>query len=119
MARRFLSALGIRLTVAAALIFVLPLLAAPQSRADNAVPQSAQDVVRPDGAIVVPERFLRRWDPITVFFDQDTGPATGGAEDHPEKFFTLAPAQPGAATWINARTLQFKPAEPWPPLTPL
>src|SRR5205807_2323136 len=59
----------------------------------------------------------RRWDPITVFFDQDTGPAKGGPEDHPEKFFALAPAHPGAATWINARTLQSKPAEPWPPLT--
>ena len=29
----------------------------------------------------------------------------------------LAPAQPGAFTWLDARTLQFRPAEPWPPLS--
>ncbi|HVY98829.1 MAG TPA: alpha-2-macroglobulin family protein [Dongiaceae bacterium] len=113
---RFLSLHGIRRIVAAALLAALPMLAAPV-QAENVVPQSTQDVVRPAGAVVVPEKFLRRWDPITVFFDRDAGPATGGPEDHPEKFFTLAPAHPGAATWINARTLQFKPAEPWPPLT--
>ncbi|HVO02272.1 MAG TPA: alpha-2-macroglobulin family protein [Candidatus Cybelea sp.] len=113
---RFLPLAGIRLTVAAALV-AASLLGAPSSQADNEVPATTQDVVRPAGAVVVPEKFLRRWDPITVFFDQDTGPASGGPEDHPEKYFTLAPSQPGAATWINARTLQFKPAEPWPPLT--
>ena len=29
---------------------------------------------------------------------------------------TANPAHPGAFTWIDARTLQFRPAEPWPPL---
>ena len=91
-------------------------LVAHPPRAD-AADAPAQVTKRPAGARVLPEKFLRRWDPITVFFDQDAGPAQGGAEDHPEKYFTLAPAHPGAATWINARTLQFKPAEPWPPLT--
>lgn len=74
-------------------------------------------VARPAGAVVVPDKFLRRWDPITFFFDQDTGPANGGAEDHPEKYATIQPPHPGAAVWLNARTLQFRPAEPWPPLT--
>lgn len=74
-------------------------------------------VARPAGAVVVPDKFLRRWDPITFFFDQDTGPANGGPEDHPEKYATIQPAHAGAATWLNARTLQFRPAEPWPPLT--
>jgi hypothetical protein len=108
---------GFRLAVLAAFLAVVAVFAPPTLRADDSIPATTQDVVRPEGAIVVPEKFLRRWDPITVFFDADTGPANGGAEDHPEKFFTLAPAQPGAATWINARTLQYKPAEPWPPLT--
>jgi hypothetical protein len=74
-------------------------------------------VARPAGAVVVPDKFLRRWDPITFFFDKDTGPASGGPEDHPEKFIAIAPTQPGAATWLNARTLQFRPSVPWPPLT--
>jgi hypothetical protein len=74
-------------------------------------------IARPAGAVVVPDKFLRRWDPITFFFDKDTGPAAGGAEDHPEKYVSIAPDHPGAATWLNARTLQFRPATPWPPLT--
>ena len=106
-----------RRIVCAILIAALPVLVSPIAFADETVPAGTQDVARPEGAVVVPEKFLRRWDPITVFFDQDTGPAAGGPEDHPEKFFSLAPAHAGAATWINARTLQFKPAEPWPPLT--
>jgi uncharacterized protein YfaS (alpha-2-macroglobulin family) len=67
------------------------------------------------GPVVVPDRFLRRWDPVTVFFD--TAPAVKpGPEDHPERWVRMAPAHPGAWTWIDARTLQFRPAEPWPPL---
>ncbi|WP_395017427.1 alpha-2-macroglobulin [Dongia sp.] len=103
--------------VLAVLLAALPAVLSPIAQADDKIPAGPQDVVRPEGAIVVPEKFLRRWDPVTVFFDADTGPAAGGPEDHPEKFFSLSPLQPGAATWINARTLQFKPAEPWPPLT--
>lgn len=85
--------------------------------AGGSLVDSGTAVVRPAGAVIVPDKFLRRWDPITFFFDQDTGPATGGAEDHPEKYVTMQPAHAGAATWLNARTLQFRPAEPWPPLT--
>lgn len=103
--------------LAGMLLVALPVFVSSMAFADEKIPASPQDVVRPAGAVVVPEKFLRRWDPITVFFDADTGPAAGGAEDHPEKYFSLAPLHPGAATWINARTLQFKPAEPWPPLT--
>ena len=118
MARVWLNPLaGVRRMACAILLAVVPALPFPTAFADNTVPSSTQDVVRPAGAVVVPEKFLRRWDPITVFFDAETGPANGGAEDHPEQFFSLQPAHPGAATWINARTLQFKPAEPWPPLT--
>jgi alpha-2-macroglobulin len=65
---------------------------------------------------IVPDHFLRRWDPVTVFFASDVGPAKGGPEDHPERLVTLTPAHPGAFTWLDARTLQFRPAEPWPPL---
>jgi uncharacterized protein YfaS (alpha-2-macroglobulin family) len=68
------------------------------------------------GAVVVPDRFLRSWDPVTVFFPAGRGPAAGGPEDAPERFAKLDPPHPGAWTWLDGRTLQFRPAEPWPPL---
>jgi alpha-2-macroglobulin len=82
----------------------------------------AKPASRRSGPVVVPDRFLRRWDPVTVFFPQDPrggdpkATARTGPEDHPERFVRMAPAHPGAWSWVDARTLQFKPAEPWPPL---
>ncbi|MCB9554089.1 MAG: alpha-2-macroglobulin, partial [Myxococcales bacterium] len=72
-------------------------------------PTTARDTV------IVPDRFLRRWDPITVFFEDDEAKAAGPA-DEPEKHARIEPDWPGAWTWLDRRTLQFKPAEPWPPL---
>ncbi len=68
------------------------------------------------GTIVIPDKFLRRWDPVTIFFVRDVGPAGGGAEDQPQRFVTMTPTHAGAFRWLDARTLQFKPAEPWPSL---
>lgn len=68
------------------------------------------------GTVVVPDHFLRRWDPVTVFLAADAGPAKGGPEDQPDRVVRMEPAHPGAWTWLDARTLQFRPAEPWPPL---
>ena len=81
----------------------------------SSVPSSAQ-VGKPGTTTVVPDQFLRRWDPVTVFFAAPTGPAAGGPEDAPARYVQFAPSQPGAFTWLDARTLQFRPAEPWPPL---
>jgi hypothetical protein len=67
----------------AILLAALPAFLSPIAHADEKIPAGPQDVVRPEGAVVVPEKFLRRWDPVTVFFDEDTGPAAGGAEYHP------------------------------------
>ena len=64
------------------------------------------------GTVVVPDTWLRRWDPITVFFPTARG--TAGPEDRPERFLRLTPDHPGAYTWLDARTLQFRPAGPWP-----
>ncbi len=69
-----------------------------------------------NGTVVVPDRFLRSFDPITVFYPAAKGPKDGGAETDPEEWVTLDPAWPGAWTWLDARTLQFRPAEPYPPL---
>ncbi len=79
----------------------------------------AQSEVRPAGAtgtVIIPDRFLRRWDPVTIFFTRDAGPPKGGPEDQPQRLVTLNPKHPGAFTWLDARTLQFRPAEPWPSL---
>src|SRR5688572_2771936 len=69
------------------------------------------------GTVIVPDHFLRRWDPVTIFFDRDLGPAKGGPEDRPESLVRREPAHPGASEWLDARTLQFRPADPWPSLT--
>jgi uncharacterized protein YfaS (alpha-2-macroglobulin family) len=79
-------------------------------------PAVLDQVRRADGASLVPDRFLRRWDPITLLFDRDLGPAGGGPEDAPERLVTLEPAIPGAWQWLGPRSLQFRPAEPWRPL---
>ncbi len=75
-----------------------------------------QRPARANGVVVVPDRFVRSWDPITVFFQAPTGPAKGGPEDRPERVVQIKPSQPGAWTWLDDRTLQFVPGEPWPPL---
>jgi uncharacterized protein YfaS (alpha-2-macroglobulin family) len=68
------------------------------------------------GTVVVPDRFVRSWDPVTVFFGSAKGPASGGPEDNAGRFVRLEPDHPGAWTWLDGRTLQFRPAEPWPAL---
>ncbi|MCB9763088.1 MAG: alpha-2-macroglobulin [Alphaproteobacteria bacterium] len=69
------------------------------------------------GTVVVPDRFVRPWDPVTVFYPSEVGPGEGVPEDEPTRFVRLNPDHPGAYTWLDSRTLQFKPAEPWPPLS--
>lgn len=77
----------------------------------------AATVKQPRNSNIVPDKFLRRWDPVTIFFDSDIGPDKPAPEDHPERYVHLQPAQPGAFTWLNAHTLQFRPTQAWPPLT--
>ena len=105
-----------------ALLAVL-LLAGPALAQTQAPPPLVPPVLdqlrRADGARVVPDRFLRQWDAVTVLFPADTGPATGGPEDAPERLVQMDPPQPGAWTWLGPRTLQFRPAEPWRPLAPV
>lgn len=93
--------------------------APPEATEPVAAPEAQR--ARPAGApargvLLVPDGLLRRWDPLTLFFPRPTGPADGGPEDTPERFVRLAPAHPGAWSWLDATTLQFAPADPWPPL---
>jgi hypothetical protein len=82
-----------------------------------ATPAANGTLVQPPGASVIPDKFLRRWDPVTFFFDSASGPAKGGPEHHPERFVGMTPTHPGVYTWLDAKTLQFRPAEPWPALS--
>jgi hypothetical protein len=79
----------LRAMACAILFAALPALVSPLAVADEKIPAGPQDVVRPEGAIVVPEKFLRRWDPITVFFDTDTGPGGGGGGGGAVLFFSF------------------------------
>ncbi len=94
------------------LLLALLLLAAPALAQAPALDR----LQRADGAPVLPDRFLRSWDPVTVLLPTDTAPANLGPEDHPERVVTLEPPHPGAWTWLGPRTLQFRPAEAWEPL---
>jgi uncharacterized protein YfaS (alpha-2-macroglobulin family) len=71
---------------------------------------------RADGARIAPDRFLRAYDPLTIFFPGDVGPKAGGPEDTPTKYATITPQPAGDWRWIGPRALQFRPAEAWTPL---
>jgi uncharacterized protein YfaS (alpha-2-macroglobulin family) len=108
-----------RSRVCSLLLLVVAIVALTLASPLSAQQPAAGTVKRPasaSGTVIIPEKFLRRWDPVTVFFARDVGPAPAGPEDSPERLVTCAPAHPGAFWWIDARTLQFRPAEPWPPL---
>ncbi len=100
-----------------AVIFLLlgALGASPCARA--AEPAARGTLMQPPGVSVIPDKFLRRWDPVTFFFDEASGPAQGGPEHKPARFVGMTPAHPGVYTWLDAKTLQFRPAEPWPALS--
>jgi hypothetical protein len=65
---------------------------------------------------VVPDMVLRGYDPITVFFPGQRGPAGGGPVDRPGDLFRLTPGHPGETRWVDGRTLQFLPTTAWPAL---
>lgn len=65
---------------------------------------------------VVPSSLLRPWDAVTFFFDAAVGPSEPGPLKTPGELFEQWPRHPGAFQWIDAQTLQFRPAEPWPAL---
>jgi uncharacterized protein YfaS (alpha-2-macroglobulin family) len=88
-----------------------------------ALPVAAQDYrpadesQRPEGGSVriLPEQFLRGFDPVTVYFSDNEGPGKRPADDG-DKLLKITPSWPGQYFWADKKTLQFRPAEPWPPL---
>ncbi|MBN2498520.1 MAG: hypothetical protein JXR96_28270 [Deltaproteobacteria bacterium] len=100
-----------RLAVFAVFAGLLPLLAARGQ--DYRPADQEQKPARSN--IVLPEKFLRGYDPVTVYFSSNRGPGRGPA-DKGERLLSIQPEWPGAWSWIDRRTLQFRPAEPWPAL---
>jgi alpha-2-macroglobulin len=66
------------------------------------------------GDTIIPDRWLRTYDPVTVFFQSSRGPYEPSTELNPDRHVTLEPPHPGGWRWLNANVLQFEPAEPWP-----
>ncbi len=65
---------------------------------------------------IVPDSYLRGYDPVSVFYDRAVGPASGGPADGPGEYLSVVPPVPGEYRWLDARTVQFLPAVPWPAL---
>ena len=97
---------------AAALLALLAVL--PAAAQDY---RPADESQRPEGGSVriLPEQFLRGFDPVTVYFSGNEGPGKKPADDG-AKLLKITPAWPGQYFWADKKTLQFRPAEPWPPL---
>lgn len=105
--------MGLKRMLLCLLVLTAPIFA-------HAEPRQPAVLYRPEAVsetTVIPERFLRRWDPVTIFFPGDRGPTKGGPEDHPGKFVTVDTDHPGAYRWLDSRTLQFQTSEPWPSLS--
>ena len=106
---RFIGRLG-------ALLVALVLLGAGASAAPPAEYVPGDLGQRPAGGLkVLPEQFLRGFDPITVYFTEDQVPAKANADDGAKRV-KIVPEWPGQYFWVDRRTLQFRPAEPWPAL---
>ncbi|WNG45477.1 hypothetical protein F0U60_16245 [Archangium minus] len=94
---------------------LLLLLAADPARAQEYRP--ADESQRPEGGGVklLPDQFLRGFDPVTVYFSDNVGPGKQSADDG-AKLLKVVPSWPGQWFWADRKTLQFRPAEPWPAL---
>ena len=69
-----------------------------------------------EGVTVVPEIFLRSYDPVTVFFPKESRPSAAEPADDPGKLLQIEPDHPGEYQWLDAKTLQFLPTVRWPAL---
>lgn len=79
--------------------------------------RAADEGQRPagSGTVILPEKFLRGFDPVTAYFSSNPGPGKQPA-DAGHEILNIEPAWPGAWLWLDRKTLQFRPAEPWPAL---
>ncbi len=90
-------------------------LVASLAQAQSYVPADRGQPPTGGGTRILPEQFLRGFDPVTVYFPSDQVEERASADDGAKRL-TISPAWPGAYTWVDRKTLQFRPAEPWPAL---
>ena len=65
---------------------------------------------------ILPQSFLREYDPVTVFYERKKR-VKPGPEDHGRQYMKITPNHAGEYIWIDEKTLEFRPAVPWPPVT--
>ncbi|MGK0289399.1 MAG: hypothetical protein ACI86H_000843 [bacterium] len=90
-----------------AICLIISLLFFTISIQANAAPRKNQ---------VIPESFLRGYDPITIFFKKNIGKSRVGSEAKPERFLQIRPKTQGEYRWVDPYTLQFLPTDAWKPL---
>ncbi len=94
---------------------LLALVLATAALGDDYRPADLGQQPAGSGTRILPEQFLRGLDPITVYFSSDQVAAKANADDGAARL-KITPDWPGAWSWVDRRTLQFRPAEPWPAL---
>lgn len=65
-------------------------------------------------ATILPKRFVRQYDPITVVFSHSVRPKNAVFAQQGERFLRIRPQRSGVYRWINSKTLEFRPSMPWP-----
>lgn len=96
-------------------LFLLVALAAAVAHAEDYRPADEGQHPQGGGSHILPEQFLRGYDPVTLYYPGDEAKDRGPADEGAKKL-KIAPSWPGAWFWADRRTLQFRPAEPWPAL---
>jgi hypothetical protein len=109
----------IAVVMLAALAAAFPLFAEGTPEAGHGQKSASavlEETLKAKGVVIIPESFLRGFDPVTVFYAASVGPAKGGPLDHPGDLLSLSPALPGEYRFLDERTVQFLPAVAWPAL---
>lgn len=66
------------------------------------------------GITIMPDRFLREYDPVTFFFQRQRARDNVTVEEFASKHISIEPSHPGEFVWIDNKTLEFRPVVPWP-----
>ncbi|MDB9744174.1 MG2 domain-containing protein, partial [Fibrobacterales bacterium] len=65
---------------------------------------------------ILPQKFLREYDPVTFFLKSNVGKKGGTPENYANKFVSISPKHPGEYIWLDSKTLEFRPTVAWPPI---
>jgi uncharacterized protein YfaS (alpha-2-macroglobulin family) len=78
--------------------------------------RSQLNTLKRDQIQILPSIYLRDFDPITIFLDNEISGQVPGPVDNQDTYCTLDPAHPGEYRSIDSRTIEFRPTIPWQPL---